>query len=172
MYRKLLSAEIIGGANVEYRTIEINTGDLVLVDVEDFERVSALHWYKDDAGYARTNIWTEGKKPRMHRFILGETDRKTHIDHINGDKLDNRKENLRVCSASDNAKNRGKQRNNSSGYKGVIFDKARSKWRAEICFNGNRKYLGRFDSVEEAAIAYQDAAKMYHGDFAKVEDAQ
>jgi len=154
------------------KTIELSNGQFALIDDEDFERVSSRHWHVDDAGYARTNIWSGGKKsaaPRMHRFILGVTDRKVHIDHINGNKLDNRKSNLRVCSASDNLKNRGKQRNNTSGYKGVIYDKERSKWRAEICTNGKRKYLGRYDTVEDAAEAYRKAAELYHGNFAKVD---
>lgn len=155
-----------------YKIIELNTGDTVLVDAEDFERVSAYHWYKDDAGYARTNMWENGRKsaaPRMHRFILGVTNRKAHIDHINGDKLDNRKENLRVCSASNNAMNRGRQSNNKSGYKGVIYDKERDKWRAEITVNKKRMYLGRYETVEEAAEAYRKAAELYHGEFAKVD---
>lgn len=153
--------------------IELANGNIAKVDAEDYERVSAIHWHIDDAGYVRTNIWSDGKKssaPRMHRFVLQEIDSKTHIDHINGDKLDNRKSNLRACSGSSNAMNRGKQNNNSSGYKGVIFDKSRDKWRAEICFEGNRKYLGRFNTVEEAAIAYNDAALIYHGEFANINE--
>ncbi|WP_255367831.1 AP2 domain-containing protein [Psychrobacillus sp. OK032] len=154
-------------------TIELANGNVAKIDAEDYERVSAIHWHIDDAGYARTNIWSDGKKtsaPRMHRFILQETDRKTHIDHINGDKLDNRKNNLRVCSNSANLMNRGKQSNNSSGYKGVVFDKSRSKWKAEIGFNKKRKFLGRFHTIEEAALAYNDAAVLYHGEFAHINE--
>ncbi len=155
----------------DFKTIELANGNIAKVDVEDFERVLERHWHVDGAGYARTNIWSNGKKssaPRLHRYILGEFDTKLHVDHINGDKLDNRKSNLRVVTCSENAMNRGKQSNNSSGHKGVIFDKSRNKWRAEICFNRTRKYLGRFDSAEEASEAYREAALLYHGEFANL----
>lgn len=154
---------------MKYTEIEISSGNKVTIDTEDLELVSQRHWHLDGAGYARTNVWADGKKqsaPRMHRLILGVTNRKLHVDHINGDKLDNRKDNLRVCTCSQNVMNRGKQLNNSSGYKGVIYDKERSKWRAEIAFNGKRKYLGRFDTVEEAALAYNKSALEHHGEYA------
>lgn len=155
----------------EYKTIELANGSVAKVDVEDFERVLERHWHIDDKGYARTNIWSDGKKssaPRMHRLITGEADASLHVDHINGDKLDNRKSNLRVVTCSENLMNRGKQSNNSSGYKGVIFDKSRNKWRAEIAFNKERKYLGRFDSAEEASQAYREATVKYHGEHANL----
>ena len=151
--------------------ITLSNGGVVLFDDEDFELVNAYHWHVDNAGYARTNIWSGGRKsaaPRMHRLILGDVDSKLHIDHINGNKLDNRKSNLRICTASENARNRGKQRNNTSGYKGVCYDKARQKWKAEIKANGVRRMLGRFNTAEDAHQAYVNAAKELHGDFANI----
>lgn len=151
------------------KLIPLSNGKVAKVDGTDFDKVSEHHWHVDGAGYARTNIWKNNRKesaPRMHRLIVGDVDKSLHIDHINGDKLDNRKDNLRVTTPSQNAMNRGSQSNNSSGYKGVIYDKARGKWRAEICFRGNRKHLGRFETAELAALAYNEAAIKYHGEFA------
>jgi hypothetical protein len=147
------------------KKVPISNGKFAKVDDEDFELVSEFHWHMDGAGYARTNVWSENKKPRMHRLILNDVDTELHIDHINGDKLDNRKINLRVLTCSQNAMNRGPQMNNSSGYKGVIFDRSRNKWRAEICVNKKRKYLGRYETAEEAALAYNQASIKYHGEF-------
>jgi HNH endonuclease/AP2 domain len=151
--------------------IQVSNGKMAIVDDEDFEIVSKHHWHQDGAGYIRTNIWKGNRKdsaPRLHRMVLPNTPKHLHIDHKNGDKLDNRKSNLRICSSSQNARNRGPQNNNTSGYKGVIYDKARSKWRSEICVEGKRKYLGRFTTAEEAAKAYNDAAIQFHGEFAYI----
>lgn len=152
-----------------YREIKLPNGTIAKVDPDVYEEVAKHNWYLDAAGYARTNVWEGGRKsaaPRMHRMVLQDASIKMHIDHINGDRLDNRRENLRVCTASQNSMNRGAQANNSSGYKGVIFDKNRVKWRAEICHGGKRLYLGRYNTAEEAAIAYNAAALKYHGEFA------
>jgi hypothetical protein len=150
------------------KLVPISNGKFAKVDDEDFELVNKFHWHMDGAGYARTNVWRNNKKdsaPRMHRLILGNVDTKLHIDHINGDKLDNRKSNLRVLTCSQNAMNRGPQTNNSSGYKGVVYDRSRNKWKAEIGVNKKRIHLGRFDSAEEAALAYNQASFKYHGEF-------
>lgn len=151
------------------RAVKISNGMLAVVDDSDFDRVNSRNWYFDDVGYARTNEWRDGRKsaaPRMHRFILNDIPANLHIDHINGNKLDNRRSNLRVCTASQNASNRGAQSNNSTGFKGVCYDKARGRFKAEIAYGGKRKHIGRFDTALEAAQAYNDAALKYHGEFA------
>lgn len=158
----------IGGVNVE---LTLKNGSTCLIDDEDSELVSQHHWHVDGLGYARTNIWKDGRKqsaPRMHRLVMRVTDPNIHVDHINGDKLDNRKSNLRLCNRKQNLQNRTKQSNNQSGYKGVVFDKSRGRWRAEIGYNGKRKHLGRFDAAEDAYEAYCKAAELYHGEFANL----
>jgi hypothetical protein len=93
------------------------------------------------------------------------------VDHINGDKNDNRKENLRCCSANENLQNRRKARTNkSSRFKGVSYFKPTDKWKAEIKSNKNHVYIGLFLSEIAAANAYNFYAKELHGDFANFND--
>lgn len=92
-----------------------------------------------------------------------------YLDHINGDTLDNRMENLRVVTKAQNSANQGKQCRNTSGHKGVYWDKNRGKWTVQIGVNRRYKYLGRYDTVEEAAQAYAKGAALLHGEFARLE---
>ena len=101
----------------------------------------------------------------MHRFILGA--RKGEIvDHRNGDGLDNRRDNLRLCVGKENQGNRRLSKNNKSGYKGVCLDNRRGQWVATIYKNRKPIYLGSFNSAIDAANAYDNAAIGYFGDFA------
>jgi hypothetical protein len=89
------------------------------------------------------------------------------VDHINGNGLDNRKENLRICSHSENQWNRTKYKNNKSGYKGVFFHSKTGHWEAGIRINGKREYLGVFNTPQEASLAYSRKAIELHGEFAR-----
>jgi hypothetical protein len=89
------------------------------------------------------------------------------IDHIDGDGLNNRRANLRLCTTSQNGANRGKQSNNTSGFKGVSWHKASNRWRATINVNGKHKHIGNFETPEAAYKAYCEAAAYYFGEFAK-----
>jgi hypothetical protein len=90
------------------------------------------------------------------------------VDHINGDGLDNRRANLRVCTHSENAKNKRKQRNNISGFKGVSFNKKMNRWKGQLEINGKSIYLGFYTDPIDAAKAYDEAARKYYGNFANV----
>lgn len=103
---------------------------------------------------------------RLHRVVMGVTDPSLEIDHINRNKLDNRKANLRVCSHSENTKNLSLKSNNSSGFPGVRWDVARKKWLARIKVDYREKHLGRFDNIEEAISARLFAESIYYAQFA------
>ncbi len=96
-------------------------------------------------------------------FLLG-----MEVDHINGDTLDNRDCNLRLATRKQNGRNRRRNRNNTSGYKGVYWHKANGKWAAQIVVNGKRRHLGYFDDPRDAYAAYCEAAYALHGEFASV----
>jgi hypothetical protein len=88
-----------------------------------------------------------------------------HVDHINHNTLDNRKENLRICTNSENQMNKGKYKNNKSGYKGVCLKKSTGKWSASIKINKKQKYLGCFDDPKDAYRAYCNASRKNHGEY-------
>lgn len=143
-------------------------GQEILVDDEDYEALSVHRWSLDGPnGYAGRKIPGVKGTHRMHRQIMGlENGDKRRVDHINGDKLDNRKANLRVCQHGENLCNRGAPKNNASGYKGVYFNKLRNKWAAGIGAQGKKYYLGLYATPEEAHAAYCEAAERLHGEFA------
>jgi hypothetical protein len=103
----------------------------------------------------------------MHRLIMNApTDRQ--VDHVNGDRLDNRRANLRLATQRENSANTRKRSSNKSGVKGVVWDKARKKWAAYIKVNYRSIGLGRFDTIDAAAEAYATAARKHFGAFARI----
>lgn len=147
-------------------------GDRILVDDENFEELNEYRWHLDGRGYAQRTGPTGLPKPKrrsvyMHRQLLGLAHGDgRHGDHCNMNKLDNQKANLRVCSHAENMRNRKAYANNTSGFKGVGFDKRDKKWRADIWLNGKHKHLGYFSTPEAAYSAYCQAATELHGAFA------
>ncbi|OPY45858.1 MAG: AP2 domain protein [Methanosaeta sp. PtaU1.Bin028] len=143
-----------------------------IVDSINHEWLDQWNWYahhvrRTDKWYARRNSNFDGaRRPiLMHRAIfehLGVDIDGFDIDHINGNGLDNRLENLRLVTRAENAYNRRKSPGRTSQYKGVYFDSDRGKWRASIKVNGRTIQLGRYETEEEAAIAYRIAARKYH----------
>lgn len=152
------------------KTILLSQGKVALVDDEDFERLSKFKWYtfRDiNRFYAARNIKNDNGNQRrlsMHRDILNLKDSSIDIDHKNHDGLDNRRQNLRICTRRQNAQNRRKLAGCASNFKGVSLNSG--KWRARIKYNKKRIHLGYFISEQEAANAYLNAAQEYFGEFA------
>jgi hypothetical protein len=151
-------------------------GQFTIIDDNDFDLVMQFKWSLSKKGYAQARVPVCLKKQypvkgvQMQRLLLWDKVNKGLIvDHINGDKLDNRKENLRLVTMSQSNMNRGlihfdRRQSVFSKYKGVWWD--RNKWRAAITVEGKKIYLGRFFNENEAALAYNKAALLYHGEFA------
>lgn len=145
-----------------------------LVDDEDFEELNKYKWctYSGPWGcYAVRALPRSGGKHRivrMHRSILDAPDG-IQVDHINHNTLDNRRENLRLCTNLENSRNRISIRG-SSRYKGVGWHKQRSKWRAYIKVNGKDISLGLFTKEVDAAVVYNNAAIEHFGEFANLNE--
>lgn len=136
-----------------------------MIDDEDFEKVSQFKWYKltsKRSSYAQI----AGGKITMHRLIMGVSGTNAIIDHIDHNGLNNTRSNLRITDMTGNACNRRKSKGNTSLYKGVCS--FRNKWRAQITINGEAIHLGVFDTQEEAALAYDAAAKEHFGEYALI----
>lgn len=148
------------------KTIPMNgskgAGLFAIVDNADYERVGAFSWHLSSNGYVKG--YAGGRKTvLLHRYLLDPGD--SHVDHRNGNRLDNRRQNLRLASRAENNRN-AKQRSHSQWpFKGVRHNG--SSWVACIRVNNQRHYLGAFPTAEEAAAAYDRAAHQMHGAFAR-----
>ena len=138
----------------------VSTDKFVIVDPDDYEKFRGVRLYLDRYGYASTGRGT------LHRMILQLPKNEGIVDHINRDKLDCRKSNLRICSKKENTWNMGVSCKSTTKLKGVCFDKSRNKFVAHISINNKSKKIGRFSSALEAALAYDKFAKELRGDFA------
>ena len=160
-------------SDLSYRIIELTQGQVTRVDAEDYERVIAHSWCaqwdpKAKQFKASGNIRVDGtfRYITMHRFIMNAP-RGIEVDHANGDTLDNRrKANLRFASHAQNSRNRRTRGDNTSGVKGVHWNKESQKWRARIMVDGKRILIGDFSDLQAARTAYNDRAKELHGEFA------
>ena len=149
------------------KKIRLTRGKSALVDDKWHPYLSRFSW---QARYDRTTKkWYAARQIRrkfiyMHREILNAPDG-LHADHINGNTLDNREQNLRLATPAQNAWNRDKYKTNTTGYKGVTHEKGRNKFRAQITVHGRPINLGRFEDPLEAAVAYDRAVQKYHGEY-------
>jgi hypothetical protein len=148
------------------KIITLTQGREAIVDDEDYEYLNQWKWFYARCGYATGHVNCHSKTVYMHRVIM-ETPTGMETDHVNGDKLDNRKNNLRMCTSQQNKANKTKENNNTSGYKGVTWDKSRKTWNAKIMINYKCINLGRFVNIVDAARAYDEAATKLFGNFAK-----
>jgi AP2 domain/HNH endonuclease len=153
------------------KTISLTRGKFALVDDEDHERLSKFKWHPCTRYAQRYVMIRAGKSIRMlmHRELLGlEAGDPRHVDHVDGNGLNNQKSNLRFATRAQNAMNSKTYRSNNSGFRGVSFYKRAGKFQAHIQTNCRHKGLGLFDTAEEAARTYDSAAVRLHGEFARL----
>lgn len=158
------------------KQIQLTQGKVALVDDEDYKWLSKFKWYAyynrySGHWYAARSVGPTGKQITvfMHREILAAT-HGVLVDHKDGNGLNNHRYNLRLATTAQNQHNRGKPRNNTSGYKGVVWNKLYEKWQAQIGIGGRQKNLGYFVNLEDAARAYNVAALEHFGEFAKLNE--
>ncbi len=140
---------------------------IALVDDEDYAELSKYRWQAEPrhkVWYARAYI--NRKRVYMHRFILGLQSGE-QADHANLNGLDNRRSNIRKCCHGDNQHNQGLKKSNTSGYKGVHYRKDQGKFVAFIRYAGKRQHLGSFSNIDDAVVAYNRAALVLRGIFAR-----
>lgn len=158
------------------RSIKLSQGYFALVSNKDYVRCMQGYAWHVDKRKDRTTIYAkrmsyEGKgkshTEQLHRFILGVTDPTIKVDHKDGNGLNNMRSNLRQATHAENLQNRGKQINNTSGYKGVTWHKQRGKWAAQLSYKGKHVSLGLHLTAKAAALAHDAAAKRLFGRFAR-----
>ena len=151
-----------------------NTGDIrwIIHDPRHNIRLGKLAGSRSGKSGLYRSIGFQGIFISSHRIAwylhYGYWSKAVEIDHIDGDPGNNKINNLRECTKSQNQANRGPAKNNTSGYKGVTWDKTAKKWQSKICFLGKWYFLGRYDDILEAHSAYSRAASKYFGEFARV----
>lgn len=151
------------------KEIILSNGKITVVDDDDYAHLSEWKWGYTK-GYAARTSYENGHKATiyMHRQLM-DTPIGMVTDHINGDRLDNRRKNLRICSNEQNLLNRGADKGSSSRFKGVYFRRNKQKhWHAQIRANKKSMHLGSFSTELEAARAYNEAAVRLHGEYAHI----
>ena len=160
------------------KQIPLTQGKVALVDDADYDRLMAMgKWHYTAQGYAARSYGykreSDGRRSNktilMHRMVFN-TSEGMDTDHIDNDKLNNQRNNLRVCTRSENKQNCGKRCNNTSGYKGVSWSKSKKRWQVFIWIKYKQINLGIFTDKIEAAKVYNEAALKYHGEFARLNE--
>ena len=156
------------------KRIPLTRGKYAIVDDADYEWLNQWKWHslKGNSTWYVSRSKRKGNKVKnylMHREIL-RTPKEKVSDHINGDGLDNRRSNLRICTQAQNSMNKNSSRNTSSKFKGVTFHKQTGKWQSQIETEGKMYYLGYYDDERRAALEYNKKAKEFFGEFAKLNE--
>lgn len=158
------------------KRIPLTKGAFALVDDKDYDELSRHRWHLSSTGYACRSVHIIGTRRHktvwLHRLLLEVRNSTILVDHINQDKLDNRRANLRICTKAQNGSNRGMTRANTSGFKGVTKHpgKGCKGWIAQVRAGGKNYYLGYFPTPELAALAYDRAAVLHFGAFAQLNE--
>ena len=132
-----------------------------LIDLDDIDKVKKYKWGLEN-NYVSASI--NGKRVKLHRLIMNCPDDKL-IDHINRNRLDNRKSNLRITTHQQNNMNKGLTKSNTSGYTGIYWHKARNKWQVSIKVNYKSIFLGYYTDLEEAIKVRKEAEEKYFGEY-------
>ena len=156
------------------KRIPLTKGQYAIVDACDYRYLVQRKWYCSTQGYAARDAARDERSGRrkailMHRVVAkrkGLNISRRRIDHTDTNRLNNRRRNLRLATQSQNAINSGRRVDNTSGFKGVTWQKAARKWQSQIAVNGTNIYLGLFRYKIEAARAYNKAVKKHFGTFA------
>jgi len=157
---------------LKMKEIKLTQGLIAFVDDDDFERLNSFKWFAHKSGnayYAETIISVGYKKQdvlKMHRLVMNLGRCEMVVDHKDMNGLNNTKENLRVCTRSQNAMNKKSQTGSFSKYKGVSYHKRNKKFQAEITINSKKKHIGYYHKDVDAAIAYDNKAIEFFGEFA------
>ncbi|MGB4824970.1 MAG: hypothetical protein WBP82_08725 [Leuconostoc mesenteroides] len=153
--------------------IQLTQGQITIIDDEDFDKINHIKWSANYCGgkyYARGYCKITKKNICLHNILLPKKDN-SKVDHKNGDSLDNRKSNLRYLTLLCNRKNRRMQKNNTTEHRGVYLTN-KNKYAASIRDNNKLIQLGLFNTKEEAALAYNNAATKYHKEFVRLNDVK
>lgn len=134
-----------------------------MIDKSDIDVAKKHKWYLNNSGYAITRV-NHKEQILLHRLIMNLPPSK-QIDHVNRNTLDNRQDNLRICTQEQNTYNTKVRSDSTTGVTGVDFDKRRNKWRARINFKKKSIHLGYFDEFKYAVLARHEAEKEYYGEF-------
>lgn len=141
------------------KRIKLTQGKFAIVDDEDFEFLNQWKWFYSN-GYAMRNKEDKTGLIRLHR-VINQTPKGFLTDHINRNKLDNRKSNLRSVTKSQNEHNTIARKNSKSGIKNVIWENRRNRWRVEMMVNKEKIFLGYFSSLKEATLAQIKGELLY-----------
>lgn len=157
--------------------IPLSQGQFALVDAKDYPSLSVHKWYfkrDGESGYAARQVWIGDRQTtvRMHRAIM-DAPKGMEVDHKNLNKLDNRRQNLRICTGAENRQNRPKRSDNTSGHKNISWHKPTFMWIVQIhtTIKGRKRnnYIGRYDDIKNAIAARDKALQELHGEFAYAE---
>ena len=135
-----------------------------IIDLDDVDKVKEYKWHVNKSRGKYEYVISSKNNTKLHRLIVNAP-KGMVIDHINHNCLDNRKENLRLCTNQQNICNCEVAKNNKSGHKGVYWCNSRNKWQAQVTINNKTVYVGRYNTLEEAVEARRNAAKKYYGEY-------